>query len=398
MALQWQLLDAGRHAQALENLSLQALADEDLKGAFAYADRRCRIMPPAQTHHYTLRAEISHRMGERDFAISDLLKALALDPLDVSANRRLLAWGDGPLQSEAARVLISNDGSFAAISKALTALSGKRHPKAYGSVSALDDAIVGWAAWRGEGVVELVIASEDGSMSKSLSADQSHPLQAIFGHAASFDIRRPRSRRRQTIHLLIDGETFCSCSSDPNERDPAALPDRLPTIATRPGDRITVVVPVYGDYAATRRCLHELRRQLTDHQRAIVVDDASPDPRIHELVHTLAEDPRVECLFNVENLGFVGSVNRALRRIEGGDVMLLNADTVLPPRLAPRLAAVARSACDIGTVTPLSNNGEFASFPGPTRRTPWARGRMCWRSTEPLPQSTPVRASISRTG
>ena len=46
-------------------------------------------------------------------------------------------------------------------------------------------------------------------------------------------------------------------------------------------------------------------------------------------------------------------------------MLLLNADAFLTSRAIDRLAAVARSAEDIGTVTPFSNNGEFSSFPEP---------------------------------
>ena len=34
---------------------------------------------------------------------------------------------------------------------------------------------------------------------------------------------------------------------------------------------------------------------------------------------------------NPRNLGFVGSINRALKNVDAGDVILLNADTIVPP-------------------------------------------------------------------
>ena len=56
--------------------------------------------------------------------------------------------------------------------------------------------------------------------------------------------------------------------------------------------------------------------------------------------------------------------------IEQGDVILLNSDTIVPPGFIDRLAAAAHSSADIGTVTPLSNNGEFTSFPIPNISNP----------------------------
>ena len=103
------LFKDNEHAQALEALSLQALSEGDLQRAFAFADRRCRIRPPARVHHYTLRAQISHQMGEREAAVSDIKKALAIAPRDLNANRRMLAWGEGPSRATAARVLLAHD-------------------------------------------------------------------------------------------------------------------------------------------------------------------------------------------------------------------------------------------------------------------------------------------------
>ncbi|MEY9278877.1 glycosyltransferase family 2 protein [Bradyrhizobium yuanmingense] len=50
--------------------------------------------------------------------------------------------------------------------------------------------------------------------------------------------------------------------------------------------------------------------------------------------------------------------------------MLLNSDTLVPPGFVDRLADVAHSASNIGTVTPLSNNGDIFSFPTPNDVNP----------------------------
>ena len=135
--------------------------------------------------------------------------------------------------------------------------------------------------------------------------------------------------------------------------------------------RVTVIVPIYSDYEATRFCLESLIRELnsTGH-RAILVNDASPDPQIAKYLAELDSEPHVEVLTNTHNLGFVGSINRALNRASQGDVIILNSDTVVPPGFINRLATAARSSPDIGTVTPLSNNGEFTSFPIPNVANP----------------------------
>jgi GT2 family glycosyltransferase len=95
----------------------------------------------------------------------------------------------------------------------------------------------------------------------------------------------------------------------------------------------------------------------------MLVNDASPDAAINDYLAGIGRDQRVELLNNAANLGFVESVNRALAEIPRGDILLLNADTIVPENFLDRLAAAARSAAGIGTVTPLSNHGEFTSFP-----------------------------------
>lgn len=132
-----------------------------------------------------------------------------------------------------------------------------------------------------------------------------------------------------------------------------------------PSESVTVIVPVYADPVATAACLDSLLGQLRDGHRAIVVDDASFDPSIRQVLERHAERRNLKILRNETNLGFAGAVNRALSEISSGDVILLNADTVVPDGFIERLRDVAHSADDIGTVTPLSNNGEFTSFPVP---------------------------------
>jgi GT2 family glycosyltransferase len=137
----------------------------------------------------------------------------------------------------------------------------------------------------------------------------------------------------------------------------------------------TVVVPVYGDREATLACFESLLKAIPAPDQAqseswrsfrvLAVDDASPDPMLRAYLVHLAKEKRIDLLVNPVNLGFVGTVNRALAELREGDVILLNADTVVPPGFAERLAEAAHSAADIGTVTPLSNNGDIFSFPKP---------------------------------
>jgi O-antigen biosynthesis protein len=189
--------------------------------------------------------------------------------------------------------------------------------------------------------------------------------------------RDERIRRRAATVLRANGQTVDEANAAlvlPELPSPQLAPiatesDAADISADHEHGSVTVIVPVYGDHAATQACLEGLMRELDkeSHHQAIVVNDASPDDRIRELIEGLAPRRNLRVLTNPRNLGFVGTINRALQEIPSGDVILLNADTIIPHDLIARLSAAARLSPDIGTVTPLSNNGEFTSFPLPNR-------------------------------
>lgn len=125
-------------------------------------------------------------------------------------------------------------------------------------------------------------------------------------------------------------------------------------------------MPVYEDLDATRDCLGSLLAQRSKLQtQLIVVDDHSPNFELRAYLDYEAKKHGFLLIRNEENLGFAAAVNIALQHCRAGDVLLVNSDTLAAPRCVDRLAAAANLSDDIGTVTPLSNNGELTSFPNP---------------------------------
>jgi len=142
------------------------------------------------------------------------------------------------------------------------------------------------------------------------------------------------------------------------------LPSTNPPVETGPGRTVDIVIPVYRGLAETRRCVESV---LTDPARppgrVIVIDDMSPEPRLSAWLARQAARGRIHLLRNRRNLGFVGSANRGMREAGRNDVVLLNADTEVPPGWLVRLSATAFSAPDIASVSPLSNNATICSYP-----------------------------------
>jgi len=123
-----------------------------------------------------------------------------------------------------------------------------------------------------------------------------------------------------------------------------------------------VVVPVYGAAKETQRCLAAVLA-ASPAVDLWVVDDASPDLGLREVLASLSERGLFRWVRNVENRGFAGVANQGIEAACGRDLVLLNSDTEVFPGWLERLAAAAHSNEDVASVTPLSNNAEILSYP-----------------------------------
>ncbi|MDX8500849.1 glycosyltransferase [Mesorhizobium sp. VK4C] len=361
------------HHHSLELLAAQALARGEAEAAFKFADRRCRVRPHPEPRSYVLRGEALFRLGDKSAAIRDLRNALALAPEDIAANRRMLAWADSAEKREAAGVLIIQDRDLDTLRTAIEVLraSGRRH---FGRLIILDATIEGWAVWAGHAPLELTVTDGSGSVASRIQPDPLHPLSDL-GRAAAFRLPRPNSPSSKSITLSVAGEEFYSRRVPGNAVpaiDPHAPNGNGSVLAAQVDvPEVTVVVPVFKGYDETRACLDSLMSAVRPpRHRVLLVDNATPEAPISNYLDELSTRTSVELIKLTRNLGFVGAVNRALSLIPVGDVVLLNSDTIVPSGFIDRLAEAARSSPDIGTVTPLSNNGEYTSFPIPNAANP----------------------------
>ena len=361
------LLEPARHASALTRLAALALGAGAPELALTLADRRCRIAPPVTPLDLVLRAELLHRCGDHAAARADIQAALKLDPDHAVANRKQLMWATGPEQREAAACLVEREYGRQVLLGSLQVLASNGIQAV--ARGAADGGVVrGWAAWRQTPPPELVLEHQGKTTTFRLRPDAGHPLAAALGQACNFAIPSAAEHGHwfaatDTAGPLRLSRSFTMFTAPSEARPPGTLLRHSPQQA-KPD--VWVVVPVYRDLAATRDCLESLLASIAAGTLAagvLVVDDASPEPGMADYLRSLP----VDLITNPVNLGFVGAVNAALAAIGDGDVMLLNADTIVPPGAIDRLRDVAHSAENIGTVTPLSNNGELTSLPVPFR-------------------------------
>jgi len=118
---------------------------------------------------------------------------------------------------------------------------------------------------------------------------------------------------------------------------------------------IDIVVPVYNARDDLERCVASLLMHTPEGCRIVLIDDASPDPRIADYFASLetSADPRLHLLKNARNLGFTLTANRGMT-LSRADVVLLNSDTIVTAgrsRRSPTTPRSARSRASAKTTT-----------------------------------------------
>ncbi|QEY31792.1 glycosyltransferase [Synechococcus sp. RSCCF101] len=141
---------------------------------------------------------------------------------------------------------------------------------------------------------------------------------------------------------------------------------------SEPGERVSIVIPSYGNWQQTLQCLWSL---LLDAATAsgpalelILMDDCSPEPP-PEVFQALEAEPhrhQLRLLRNASNLGYLRSCNAGAARASGAWIVLLNNDTLVCSGWLPPLLATFRRFPAAGLVGPqlLYPNGRLQEAGG----------------------------------
>ncbi len=352
--------------------ALQALRDNRPSQALDLITPCCRL-PVVAPDDLLLRSEIYQRLGYPRLAAADITESFAIDPTHPEIAERYLAHLiEEGRDDEADRISVrlARVGPDLQINAgAIRYLADRRQVDGIALIHAGHQAVRIAVLARATNERSFSLAMGDQKLVLSCRLSSSHRMSGVLGAAAVLEI--PWRENAEALNVLEDGELWW--------RDRAAyrpffrrFQKTHQSLEPPLGSSIlNVIVPVYGGVDETRRCLNALFAQKSEHpMRIMIVDDAGPDPAMKDLLADYATRPGAVLVENPFNLGFVGSVNRALLNCPRGDVLLLNADAILPPGAIDRLSRAAHAEKEIGTVTPLSNNGEFTSFPVPFSPAP----------------------------
>lgn len=132
-------------------------------------------------------------------------------------------------------------------------------------------------------------------------------------------------------------------------------------------NKCDIIIPIYNAYECVIECVDSVVKNTNlKENRLILINDKSSDERIFKLLKKYKKEYKeFIVLENLENKGFVGTVNVGMKYSDKNDVLLLNSDTVVTPNWLDNIKKCAYSGDNIGTVTPLSNNATMASVPVP---------------------------------
>ena len=140
-----------------------------------------------------------------------------------------------------------------------------------------------------------------------------------------------------------------------------SMPRAIPEIENY--TNVSIIIPVYNAPYELDICVSALVTNTTAPARLLIINDASPDPRVSTILKKWSHLNNIEIHENETNMGFTRTVNRGIELAGDDDVIFLNSDTLVPPRWLEQLSFAAYAQDRIGTVTPLSNNAGAFSIP-----------------------------------
>ena len=124
-----------------------------------------------------------------------------------------------------------------------------------------------------------------------------------------------------------------------SEETVASAPRTEPGSAAAP-IRFSVIVPVYGHARHLPAMLDSLLGQTRKPEEIILVDDASPEPEVSEILGRVDGRQGVRVLRNERNLGISGTTNRGIAAAGGTHLAFVDCDDLLEPRALEEVEAL----------------------------------------------------------
>lgn len=160
--------------------------------------------------------------------------------------------------------------------------------------------------------------------------------------------------------LLPGGAKLSGTVTTPSSRNRLQLNAGLPPILL---SDTAVIVPIYNAADDLEICIERLSRFTPEQVDILLINDASPDPRIADILDEAGSMSNVRVLTNDENMGFTRTINRGLVEIGDKHAILLNSDARVTPGWVEGMVRAAMSRPRVSTVTAMSDRAGAFSAP-----------------------------------
>lgn len=131
-------------------------------------------------------------------------------------------------------------------------------------------------------------------------------------------------------------------------------------------NEVLVILPVYKNFKVTSRCIESVLKSkeiCKTNFELICISDGVEDKELYKYLQSLHFSGKIKLIKLDYNRGFISAINEALTFNGKRDVVILTSDTVVFGDWLDRLKKAAYQKTDIGIVCPLTNYGEFLSYP-----------------------------------
>ncbi len=158
-----------------------------------------------------------------------------------------------------------------------------------------------------------------------------------------------------------------------------------------PFNNVTLVVPIYADWATLEQCILSLIQHVRPCHRVLLINDSGPEADAIErkILQSIDGLGNFSYFRNPENLGFVKTCNRAVFELDpsANDILILNSDTIVTSGFIEEMQAVLDTIDRHAVVCPRSNKATLLSVPlhhNDDRNTDFHKSYAVWKTISTL--------------
>ena len=119
-----------------------------------------------------------------------------------------------------------------------------------------------------------------------------------------------------------------------------------------------VIIPVYKSPEWVKLCIYSVFKNTNPEtlNKVYLVNDCDDELTINCLNNLKSKYPKIEIIQNEENLGFVKTTNKGLKKASADYVLLLNTDCIIAKNTIEKLISHMEENKKIGLICPVSSN------------------------------------------